>query len=232
MGSRTDASDRHVRSYNGRYYWYDGCCHIATRNATRRSRRCRPGDESQHPSPDRRLVEQTLTIDAGNCILRPFRETDVERLAEIANDADVARYMADRFPNPYTLEDARWWIHSHLASTSMNNFAIEAGGELVGGIGMDPLDAERRVGAQFGYWLGTAYRRRGIATAAVNAFTNYAMNERRFIRLEAAVYAPNVPSMRVLERCGYTFEGIMRSAIIKRDEILDAHLYAKVRRRA
>ncbi|MBV8638761.1 MAG: GNAT family N-acetyltransferase [Candidatus Eremiobacteraeota bacterium] len=164
--------------------------------------------------------------------LRPWRDDDVERLVEIANDADVARYMADRFPHPYTIEDARFWIALQDEFAAVNNFAIEVDGELAGGIGMDPLVGERRTGAHFGYWLGRAYWGRGIATAACAAFTEYAMDRRGFIRLEATVYAPNIPSMRVLEKCGYTCEGIMRSAVIKRGEILDSHLYAKVTVRA
>lgn len=167
-------------------------------------------------------------IEAGIATLRPWRESDVERLVEIANDPDVARYMADRFPHPYTIEDARFWMSLHREATALNDFAIEVDGEVVGGIGMEPFEGERRLGVHFGYWLGRAYWGRGIATAACAAFTEYALNVRGFIRLEASVYAPNVGSMRVLEKCGYTCEGIMRRAVIKNGEILDAYLYAKV----
>jgi len=168
-------------------------------------------------------------IDAAICILRPWREDDIERLAELANDVDVSRYMADRFPHPYTVEEARLWIGVHRGISPTNNFAIEVDGKVAGGIGMDPLEGERRITAVFGYWLGRAYWGRGIATAACAAFTDYAMNERGFVRLEAAVYAPNVASMRVLEKCGYTCEGTMRKAIVKRGELLDAYLYAKIK---
>ncbi len=164
-------------------------------------------------------------------MLREWRESDVERLAEIANDANVARYMADRFPHPYTLEDARWWISLHRGLAATNDFAIEVDGEVTGGIGMDPLEGERRIGALFGYWLGRAYWGRGIATAACAAFTDYALNKRGFVRLEATIYAPNVASMRVLEKCGYVREGIMREAIIKHGEVLDGYLYAKIKER-
>ncbi len=173
-------------------------------------------------------MEEALALDAGICVLRPWRETDIERLAELANNEDVARYMADRFPHPYTIDDARYWITLNLGSTMLNNFAIEVDRELAGGIGMDPLEGERRVGAQFGYWLARAYWGRGIATAACAAFTEYAMHHRGFVRLEATVYAPNVASMRVLEKCAFTREGIMRSAVIKGGEVFDAYLYAKV----
>lgn len=174
-------------------------------------------------------MEEALTIETSVCTLRAWRDNDVERLAEIANDVDVARYMADRFPHPYTIEDARFWTTLNVESPVLYNFAIEVDGEVAGGIGMDALNAERRIGAQFGYWLAPGYWGRGIATAACAAFTEYALNVCGFERLEATVYAPNVASMRVLEKCGYICEGIMRSAIIKHGQILDAHLYARVK---
>ena len=112
-------------------------------------------------------------------------------------------------------------------ATVTNHFAIVADDELVGGIGIDPFDDERRYVAHIGYWLGRPFWGRGIATAACGALTEFALGERGFVRLETSVYAPNVASMRVLEKCGYVREGFMRKAVFKRGEVLDAYLYAK-----
>lgn len=110
-----------------------------------------------------------------------------------------------------------------------NNFAIDVEGELAGGIGLDPFGGEKRLVAHIGYWLGRPFWGRGIATAACAALTNEALTRRDFVRLETAVYAPNAASMRVLEKCGYACEGVMRKAVFKHGVILDAYLYAKVR---
>jgi RimJ/RimL family protein N-acetyltransferase len=49
-------------------------------------------------------------IDCGLCALRPREERDIEALPAIAGDADVARYLRDRFAHPYTIDDARQWV--------------------------------------------------------------------------------------------------------------------------
>jgi RimJ/RimL family protein N-acetyltransferase len=43
------------------------------------------------------------------------------------------------------------------------------------------------------------------------------------------VFASNPGSCRVLERCGYQFEGRMRQASVKNGQVLDSLLYATVR---
>jgi RimJ/RimL family protein N-acetyltransferase len=163
------------------------------------------------------------------CFLRPWRFSDIERLLGIANDLDVARYMGDRFPHPYKRSDAEWWMSAQAGLEPVNNFAIDVDGKLAGGIGLDPFAGEKRLTSHIGYWLGREYWGRGIATAACAALTEYALKERGFVRLETTVYAPNVASMRVLEKCGYVREGVMRKAIFKHGEILDAYLYARIK---
>jgi RimJ/RimL family protein N-acetyltransferase len=168
-------------------------------------------------------------IEAGLCMLRPWRDDDIEALPAIADDPDVARYLADRFPHPYTREDARGWVSLTRQPHHAGFFAIEVAGELAGGAGYEPFHAERRFTANIGYWLGRAFWGRGIATAAVRALADFALEKRGVLRLEALVYAPNVASLRVLEKAGFEREGVMKKAIVKHGEVLDAYLYAKTR---
>lgn len=51
-----------------------------------------------------------------------------------------------------------------------------------------------------------------------------------FIRLYATVFDFNQPSMRVLEKAGFTKEGIHKSSAIKNGKVIDEHLYALVLR--
>jgi RimJ/RimL family protein N-acetyltransferase len=44
------------------------------------------------------------------------------------------------------------------------------------------------------------------------------------------VFAPNLASARVLEKCGFVREAVMREALVERDgSVVDAWLYALVR---
>jgi RimJ/RimL family protein N-acetyltransferase len=65
-------------------------------------------------------------------------------------------------------------------------------------------------------------------TAVVSAVSGQAFLGGRLLRLEAPVFAWNPASMRVLEKCGYAKEGVMRKSVVKDGEVIDSVLYAKV----
>ena len=48
------------------------------------------------------------------------------------------------------------------------------------------------------------------------------------MRLETPVFAWNPASMRVLEKCGFVREGVMRKSVFKDGELIDSVLYAQV----
>lgn len=56
---------------------------------------------------------------------------------------------------------------------------------------------------EVGYWIDRAYWGRGVATAALSAFLK--LEQRR--PLYAGVARHNVPSLRVLQKCGFVFIG-------------------------
>jgi RimJ/RimL family protein N-acetyltransferase len=49
------------------------------------------------------------------------------------------------------------------------------------------------------------------------------------VRLEAPVFEWNRASMRVLEKCGFVREGLLRRSIFKDNEVIDSVLYARIR---
>jgi RimJ/RimL family protein N-acetyltransferase len=64
--------------------------------------------------------------------------------------------------------------------------------------------------AGIGYWVLARARRRGLATAAVRLLTRWAIAEAGMRRIEALVEPGNRPSLRVLERCSFRREGLLR----------------------
>ena len=167
-------------------------------------------------------------LEAGICRLRGWRAPDIEPLRALADDRSIWENLRDRFPSPYTRADAAAWIASREGAPFEPMYAIEADGTLAGSIGLDPRHDIERVSAEIGYWIGAPFRGRGIATAAVVALTAHAHKNLGFTRVYANVFMENTASVRVLERAGYVFEGIMRRAAIKDGRIRDMALYASV----
>jgi ribosomal-protein-alanine N-acetyltransferase len=167
-----------------------------------------------------------MEIACGRCLLRPLVPADAAALARHANDREVWRNLRDRFPHPYSADDALDWIAFLAGSKVHTSFGIVVGDEAIGSIGlMLGEDIERR-SAEIGYWIGRAYWGRGIMTDAVRATTRYAFEELGLLRVFAVPFARSVRSARVLEKVGYAYEGLMRRSAVKEGEILDQHLYA------
>ena len=168
------------------------------------------------------------SLDCGVARLRPWRATDQDSLVANASHADVSRGLRDRFPYPYTGDDGRAWL-ARAVDEADRAWAIEVDGAAVGGISLHPGTDVHRHSAELGYWLGRRYWNRGIMTAIVTVFAGHAMSAFRLYRLFATVYANNPASARVLEKAGFAREGVQKSAVVKRGELLDLIVYARVR---
>jgi ribosomal-protein-alanine N-acetyltransferase len=81
-------------------------------------------------------------------------------------------------------------------------------------IGAITLDNIRRGPAQagtLGYWVGERFARQGYMREAIEAVVHYAFQRLDLSRLEAACLPENDPSRRLLERCGFKYEGVAQS---------------------
>jgi len=64
--------------------------------------------------------------------------------------------------------------------------------------------------AQLGYDIGAPFRAQGLMTEAVRAVCAYMLTDAGFNRIYCTVRETNLPSIRVCEKSGMTFDGIMR----------------------
>jgi RimJ/RimL family protein N-acetyltransferase len=169
-----------------------------------------------------------MRLECDQCIIRDWTPADRDSLLANANNRNIWRNLGERFPHPYTQSDADRWFSDLEKMTEPTHWAIEVDGCAIGGVGVDPGELEYAKSGHFGYWLGEPYWGRGIMTAAVQAASDYALFHYGLVRLEAPVFEWNLASMRVLEKCGFVREGVLRRSVFKDGDIIDAILYAKV----
>jgi len=164
------------------------------------------------------------------CTVREWRLDDALSLAQHANDRRVWLNMRDAFPHPYTIADATAFLGIAVAMQPRTWFAVAVDDRAVGGIGYTRHGDVERIGAEIGYWLGTAFWGRGIMTAALQAVTAYAFREHPELRrIYAVPYVTSTASAHILEKAGYRLEGRMRQSVIKDGHVLDQFMYAILR---
>jgi [ribosomal protein S5]-alanine N-acetyltransferase len=103
--------------------------------------------------------------------------------------------------------------------------ADSATGEAVGYAGLMVRPQPGVVG--LGYWLIPAARGKGYATRAVRLLSAWALGAGGCARVEAWVEPMNLSSTRVLERCGYQYEGRLRSFLSFGTRRADALVYSR-----
>jgi len=173
------------------------------------------------------MAKKELKLTDGIVTLRNFRRTDKYRMAELANNEKVAINLRDAFPHPYSVADAQQFISTFIAQKPVQVFAIEYEGKYVGNIGLHKQDDVYGKSAELGYFIGEPYWNRGITTRAVNLICEYGFRELDLIKIFSGVFSFNTASQRVLEKCGFEREALLRNAVIKKGVICDEVRYAK-----
>lgn len=88
-------------------------------------------------------------------------------------------------------------------------FSAETG-TLVGGLTLCNVRRGVTQACTLGYWVGAPYARQGYMTAAVRAVIPFVFDSLELHRLEAACLLANTASIRLLEKTGFTREGVAR----------------------
>jgi RimJ/RimL family protein N-acetyltransferase len=100
---------------------------------------------------------------------------------------------------------------------------------VIGSIGVFRCDNIHRRTAELGYYIGEKYWGNGYMTSAVRQICDYVFDNTDIVRIFAEPFAANIASCRVLEKAGFTCEGVLRDNAFKNGEFLDMKMYARIK---
>ncbi|MDI7863103.1 GNAT family N-acetyltransferase [Rhizobiaceae bacterium n13] len=168
--------------------------------------------EDQSRSPEERLRPERLRTDcpvllSERLVLRAPHEEDIDALAHLANNAKVAT-MVSRMPHPYTVNDAADFVRrTKDGAIGKCVYAITKAedGVFLGCCGIEPHADSQTV--EIGYWLGEPYWNQGYMTEAAQVLTDMVFRTRQIAQIDARCRVTNVGSRRVIQKCGFQFQG-------------------------
>ena len=177
------------------------------------------------------MIDKEVMAVAG-LTLAPWREEMIPSVVRYADNPRIAANLRDVFPSPYTPADGEWFVRDCMSRDGGDAIfrAIVADGEAVGSISVcRGADVHRRSG-ELGYWLAEPCWGRGYTTWAVREICREAFAALDLLRIYAEPYAGNVASRRVLEKAGFTLEGVLRNSVYnKNGQIQDSCIYGLLR---
>lgn len=157
--------------------------------------------------------------------LRTWQAEDAPSLAQELNNKKIWDNCRDVLPYPYRLEHAEAFIDIIKKKAGIHDFCIEVDGKAVGNIGFMPGTDVERFNAEVGYVIGEEYWNQGIVTDALQEAIRFYFAYMDIVRIFALVFEHNLPSMRVLEKAGFTKVGVMTKSIFKNGHFTNAHLF-------
>ena len=156
------------------------------------------------------------TLQTQRLLLRPMERSDFADMYDYARREDTSRYLVWT-PHP-SLEYTRnylGYIAKLYRKGQFFDWAIveKSSGRMIGTCGFTQLDLQHHVG-EIGYVLNPTRHGRGYATEAVMRVLDYGFRELGLNRIEGRYMAENTPSRRVMERCGLSYEGVLRQSML------------------
>ena len=73
------------------------------------------------------------------------------------------------------------------------------------------------------------HRDKGYTTEAVKLLVDYLFRSKQIVRVQAECSPENHASVRVLEKAGFTYEGLRRKAVFIQGEYMDGAMYSILR---
>ncbi len=169
------------------------------------------------------------TLHTPRLILRAWRHSDVD---------DLYAYDSDPAVGP----PAGWQPHTdtHASLQILRSFirkddtwAIQdrASGRVIGSIGLhEDTHRANPAARMIGYVLARPYWGRGLMSEAVGRALRFAFDELALDMVTVYHYPSNDRSRRVIEKCGFVYEGTLRRASLIYDgTVHDARCYSLTR---
>lgn len=169
------------------------------------------------------------TVETDRLILRDWKLRDLD---------DLYTYSK----NPNIGPPAGWKPHANKAVTltvlhglitRAESWAIvlKETGRVIGSVGLTPDIKRGEVSAKIiGYNIAEEQWGRGYATEATKAAVRYAFDIQKAEVVSITHYPFNIRSKRVIEKCGFVYEGTLRDAYLRYDgRIFDLACYSILR---
>lgn len=152
--------------------------------------------------------------------LRPVSEDHVPFLADHLNDPEIWQSL-DRH-RPTAPASVREWYETRRENDDIVDLLVYADGSPVGFVSLSVLNRVWR-NCSVTFWVAPDHRGAGYATDALAELIDYAFADFGQHKILAHVFEFNAASFAVLEKLGFTEEGVHREEVYADGRYWDLH---------
>lgn len=162
-----------------------------------------------------------MKLEGKNIYIRFLEESDAPEYLnlELKNRCFFEKYSANRPSDYYTIEAQINLIKRSIIRREKDEMYLlgifkKTSNALLGNITLSQILRGPLQSCLIGYKLDLNHNGKGYMSEAVSLAVKYAFEELKLHRIEAGVMPSNPGSMRVLEKAGFTKEGIARKNVM------------------
>lgn len=174
----------------------------------------------------------TQTIETERLILRRFEYSDDDDMLKnwVADEKVQSLYSE---PTYSTKEEVKGLLDKYIGSYERPDYYRWAvidkeNGECIGQIAFFLVDNKNHF-AEIEYCIGQQFQCRGYATEATKAVITFGFEKINLHKVQICTKTVNAPSKRVIEKCGFTYEGTLRDYFYWKDQYV-GRLYFSILR--
>ena len=174
----------------------------------------------------------TDTITTDRLVLRRFEYSDDASMLRnwIADEKIQTMYSE---PVYSTKEEVKELLDKYIGSYERPDYyrwaVIEKeSGECIGQIAYFLVDSKNHF-AEIEYCIGAEFQCRGYATEATKAVIAFGFDRINLHKVQICTKTINKPSRRVIEKCGFTYEGTLRDYFFMNGEYVGRHYFSILR---
>lgn len=170
----------------------------------------------------------TVFLDGERVSLHPIEHDDINFLQQSHNRPELRKGLL--YSTPHSYSQVEKILEEEITQDETRvDLLIYTGEERAGVVSLFNISSNREHGT-LSYWLLPEYQGSGYTTEAVSLLLDYAFNTLRLHHIIAWTIAYNEPSQALLQRVGFTQEGIYREHIFRKGEYHDTVHYGILRK--
>jgi ribosomal-protein-alanine N-acetyltransferase len=159
----------------------------------------------------------TPTLSDGPTTIRPIRIRDARPLENelVRNRGWLRQWEATNPHGPagFDVKASIRSLQSHARSGGGVPFAIEYDGQFAGQLNVSSITYGSLSSSTIGYWVAERFAGHGVTPTAVALATDHCFFTLGLHRMEICIRPENAPSLRVVEKLGFRYEGLRRRYI-------------------
>lgn len=175
----------------------------------------------------------TQPLETERLLLRAFSFDDADSMMHNWAGDDQVQDMYGE-PSYKTHEEMRGLLEKYISSYEDGlhfrwGIFEKSSGECIGQVAYFLVDQKNHFG-EIEYCVGKAFQGRGYATEATKAVIRYGFEKINFNKVQICVRPSNLPSKKVIDKCGFTYEGTLREYFYRNGKYEDRMYHSILRR--